>query len=93
MKFDDALSLYEILSKTVPGTEIGGLLIRFVFVGPSDTEKLTEFLQLQLREGKNAIYHYMNDELSVYGSSEQKEGRVPRIEVVVLDYMRLEILN
>lgn len=95
MRFDDALALYEVLRKTVPGTRMNGILVKTVFIAPTDSDKLTAFLNYQIKEGKDAIFHFMNDEISVYGASEQVEveGRVPRIELVLLDNLRFEMGN
>lgn len=93
MKFDDALSLYNILHKTIIGTEVKGFYIKAVFIAPTDSTKFTEFINYQIKEGESAIYHFLNDEMSVFGASEPIGGKIPRIEVVVLDDLRLEMSN
>jgi len=46
-----------------------------------------------MKEGSEAVYHFMNDEISVYGSSETIQGKVPRVEIINLDYMRFAMEN
>ena len=93
MKFDDALSLYEILRRTVLGTEVNGVFIESVFIAPTDSEQFTEFMNHYFKDGNDAIYSFMNGEISVYGASEIIQGRVPRVEVINLDYMKLQLSN
>ena len=93
MKFEDALLLYDILRQTLPGTELRGIRIKSVFIAPTHSAAFTKFLNYQIKEGSNAINHFLNDEISVYGASEQKKGEVPRVEIIILDKLRLEMAN
>lgn len=93
MKFDDALSLSDILRKTTLGTEVNGVYIESIFIAPTDSERFTDFMNSYFTEGNNAVYNFMNDEMSVYGASEIKQGSLPRVEVINLDYMKLQMSN
>jgi len=93
MKFDDALSLYEILRKTVLGTEVNGVFLESVFIAPTDSEQFTEFMNHYFKDGNDAVYGFMNGDMSVYGASEIIQGRLPRVEVINLDYMKLQLSN
>lgn len=97
MTYQEAQTLHDRLLTIAIGAPVKGRLIESLFIGPTDWEQMTVFMNLRIQKGEEAAlieFSSLGKSLSVYGSSVTKNGDgVPRWDVTVIDDFELMLSN
>ena len=97
MTYEEAQILYDRLKILAIGAPVKGRLIESLFIGPTDWEQMTDFMNLRIEKGNEAAlieFSHQGKSLSVYGvSSSKTTGEVPRWEMAVIDNFELLMSN
>ena len=97
MTYEEAQTLYARLKTLAIGALVKDRLIESLFIGPTDWNQMTDFMNLRIQKGDEAAlieFSSLGKSLSVYGSSVTKNGDgVPRWDVTVIDDFELMLSN
>ena len=97
MTYNEALSYLERIKDTAIGAPVKGRFIESLFIGPTDWEQMSDFLNLRIQKGEETAlieFSHFGKSLSVYGISvTHVEGSVPNWEMIVLDDWEMIISN
>ena len=97
MTYNEALSHLERIKDTAIGAPVKGRFIESLFIGPTDWEQMSDFLNLRIQKGEETAlieFSHFGKSLSVYGISvTHVEGSVPNWEMIVLDDWEMIISN
>lgn len=86
MTFDEAASMLERIKDIMTGTKIKDMTIHSFFIGPTDWNLMTDYINKQLQEGPGAaIEAFAGKSFSVYGINKDDSGIVPKQTLVLLD--------
>lgn len=96
MTYKEALLYLERIKDTAIGAPVKGRLIESLFIGPTDWEEMTGFMNLRIRKGEEAAlmeYDSLGKSLSVYGVSVKDSGGIPHWEMTIMDSWELTLTN
>lgn len=97
MTYEEVYLLYDRLKSFAIGTPVKDRIIESLFIGPTDWEQMTDFMNLLIQRGNEATlieFSHQGKSLSVYGVSSSKTiGEVPKWEMTILDDWELMISN
>lgn len=97
MTYQEAQTLYNRLKTLAIGAPVKDRLIESLFIGPTDWEQMTDFMNLRIQKGDEAAlieFSHQGKSLSVYGvSSSKTDGEVPRWEMTIIDNFELLMSN
>ncbi len=92
MTYKEALLYLERIKDTAIDAPVKGRLIESLFIGPTDWEQMTDFMNLRIQKGEEtALIEFDNagKSLSVYGVSVNNEFDVPRWDMTIMDNWEL----
>ncbi len=97
MTYEEAQTLYNRLKTLAIGAPVKGRLIESLFIGPTDWEQMTDFMNLRIQKGDEAAlieFSHQGKSLSVYGvSSSKNTDEVPKWEMAIIDNFELLMSN
>lgn len=97
MTYKESLSYLDRIKSTAIGAPVKSRLIESLFIGPTDWEQVTDFMNLRIQKGEEVTlieFSSRGKSLSVYGVSMTKIiGDVPKWEMSILDNWELTISN
>lgn len=96
MTYKQALSYIDRIKDTAIGTPVKDRIIESLFIGPTDWEQMTDFMNLRIKVGEEAAqieFSHQGISLSVYGVSVNRTFDVPRWEMTKLDDWELMMSN
>lgn len=97
MTYEEVYLLYDRLKSYAIGTPVKDRIIESLFIGPTDWEQMTDFMNLRIKKGDEAAqieFSHQGRSLSVYGVSVTKlDNDVPRWEMIKLDDWELMMSN
>lgn len=97
MTYEQALSFIDRIKDTAIGASVKGRLIQSLYIGPTDWEQMSEFMNLTIKKGNEAAlveFSLLGISLSVYGVSMDKvAGEVPKWEMTIMDNWELIMGN
>lgn len=96
MTYKEALSYLERIKDTAIGAPVKGRFIESLFIGPTDWEQMTDFMNLRIQKGKETAlieFNSADKSLSVYEGSVNNEFDEPRWDMVIMDNWALIISN
>lgn len=97
MTYEESHLLYDRLKPFAIGSPVKDCIIEYLFIGPTDWEQMTDFMNLRLQKGEEAAqieFSRQGISLSVYGVSVTRlDNDVPRWEMIKLDDWELMISN
>lgn len=86
MTFDEAESMLKRIKGVLIGTRIKEMTIDSFFIGPTDWETMTDYINKQLQDGPGAaIEAFVGKSFSVYGINKDESGIVPKQTLILLD--------
>lgn len=86
MTFDEAASMLERIKGVIIGTRVKEMTIDSFFIGPTDWDSMTDYINKQLQDGPGAaIEAFAEKSFSVYGINRDDSGRVPKQTLILLD--------
>lgn len=96
MTYEEVHLLYDRLKPFAIGVPVKDRIIESLFIGPTDWEQMTDFMNLRIKKGDEAAqieFSHQGRSLSVYGISVDRAFDVPRWEMTKLDDWELMISN
>lgn len=96
MTYKKALSYLERIKDTAIGAPVKGRFIESLFIGPTDWEQMTDFMNLRIQKGEETAltgFDSAGKSLSVYGVSVNNEFDVPHWDMTIMDNWELMIGN
>lgn len=96
MTYEEVHLLYDRLKSFAIGTPVKDRIIESLFIGPTDWEQMTDFMNLRIKKGDEAAqieFSHQGISLSVYGVSVNRTFDVPRWEMTKLDDWELMMSN
>lgn len=96
MTYNEALSYLERIKDTAIGAPVKGRFIESLFIGPTDWEQMTDFMNLRIQKGEETAlteFDSAGKSLSVYGVSVNNEFDVPHWDMIIMDNWELMIGN
>lgn len=97
MTYEEAQTLYDRLKILAIGAPVKDRLIESLFIGPTDWERMTDFMNLRIQKGEEAAlikFSHQGKSLSVYGVSMTKiDDSIPKWEMTILDNFELLMSN
>ncbi len=96
MTYNEALSYLERIKDTAIGAPVKGRFIESLFIGPTDWEQMTDFMNLRIQKGEEMAlieFDSAGKSLSVYGVSVNNEFDVPHWDMTIMDNWELMIGN
>ena len=96
MTYNEALSYLERIKDTAIGAPVKGRFIEPLFIGPTDWEQMTDFMNLRIQKGEETAlieFDSAGKSLSVYGVSVNNEFDVPHWDMTIMDNWELMIGN
>lgn len=90
------LSYLERIKDTAIGAPVKGRFIESLFIGPTDWEQMTDFMNLRIQKGEETAlteFDSAGKSLSVYGVSVNNEFDVPHWDMTIMDNWELMIGN
>lgn len=86
MTFDEAASMLNRIKDLVLSTQIKGIRIDSFFIGPTDWNLMTDYLNKQIQDGPGAaIEAFAGRSFSLYGVHKDSSGSIPGQELILLD--------
>lgn len=86
MTFDEAESMLKRIKDVLIGTKVKDMTIDTFFIGPTDWNLMTEYLNKQIKYGAGAtIEAFSGRSFSVYGIHKDDSGIVPKQTLILLD--------
>ncbi|MCS3208959.1 hypothetical protein NXX20_12025 [Bacteroides stercoris] len=86
----------ERIKDTAIGAPVKGRFIESLFIGPTDWEQMTDFMNLRIQKGEETAlteFDSAGKSLSVYGVSVNNEFDVPHWDMAIMDNWELMIGN
>jgi len=95
MTFEEAVEKVERIKSYTKGLPFKGVYIERFFIGPTDWEEMTDYLNAQIQRGNEiARIEFSKKSFSVYGVAENKlSDGTPRWDMLNLDRWEEEISN
>ena len=84
------------IKDTAIGAPVKGRFIESLFIGPTDWEQMTDFMNLRIQKGEETAlteFDSAGKSLSVYGVSVNNEFDVPHWDMAIMDNWELMIGN
>lgn len=88
MTYNEALSYLERIKDTAIGAPVKGRFIESLFIGPTDWEQMTDFMNLRIQKGEETAlteFDGAGKSLSVYGVSVNNKFDVPHWDMTIMD--------
>lgn len=86
MIFDEAESMLKRIKGVLIGTKIKGMTIHSFFIGPTDWDTMTDYINKQIQDGPGAaIEAFAGKSFSIYGINKDDSGKVPKQTFILLD--------
>lgn len=94
MMFDEAVSMCKRIESYTVGALVKGMKIEYLCVGPTEWEYMNDFINLKIQMGREeAVRAFSNRSFSVYGVAVDKEAKLPRHTMIVLDQYEKMVCN
>ena len=97
MTFEEAILLVDRIKYQVIGKPVKGNVIEALFIGPTNWEEMSDFMNLRIQKGEETAqieFSHRGKSLSVYGVSITKiEPDIPKWEIIILDDWEKAIYN
>lgn len=86
MTFDEALKMCKRIESYAVGSLVKGMRIDSLWIGPTDWNEVTNYLNTQIRKGREGtLLQFAGKSFSVYGVSIDKTYQVPHHTMINLD--------